>query len=351
MKSRSGVEERRQAARAMPSFGRRVGERLHFLRCGSDGDPLLEFARGVALGLADRPRRLPSRFLYDAEGSRLFERISATPEYYLTRTEARLLADTAAELSTLTGDRTLVELGAGNARKTEILLAAYGERYDSVRYVPIDVSGAALAAVTDALAAKYPRLSLFGLHGPYEAALPFLERFAPLVLLFLGSSVGNLDQVETAAFWQRAHQALVPGDFVLLGVDLVKDPAVIHAAYNDAAGWSAAFTRNVFARMNRELGSAIDLGTIAHEAAYRPDWQRVEIAARFTRRQEILLAPLGETGIIEAGERVVTEISRKFETAALQRYLHLFGFETVRVFTDRDGWYALLLLRREAGLS
>ena len=311
-----------------------------------DADPVLDFARSVALGLSDHPMWLPCRFLYDAEGSRLFERICETPEYYLTRMEATLLDASVATISQVTGDRALVELGAGNARKTERVLAAYTRAYGTAQYVPVDISGEALVQTADALAARYPGVSIRGLHGTYEAVFPLLGRLSPLMLLFLGSTLGNLNQTEAAAFWSKVRCALTPGDFVLLGVDLVKEASAINAAYNDAAEWSAAFTKNIFARMNRELGSEIDLDAIEHEAAYRPEWQRVEIFARMTRRQQIHLAPLGRTITLEAGERVMTEISRKFELAELGAYLSIFGLETVRTFTDPREWYALLLLRR-----
>jgi L-histidine N-alpha-methyltransferase len=311
-----------------------------------NADPVLDFARAVALGLSDHPLWLPCRYLYDAEGSRLFEQICETPEYYLTQTEVTLLDASVATISRLIGDRTLVELGAGNARKTERILAAFTRDYGAARYVPVDISGDALVETANALAARHPGLSIRGLHGTYEAVFPLLGRLSPLVLLFLGSTLGNLNQTEAAAFWRRVRRALTPGDFVLLGVDLVKDAAIINAAYNDAAGWSAAFTKNIFTRMNRELGSEIDLAAIEHEATYRPDWRRVEIFARMTRRQQVRVAPFGRTITLEAGERVMTEISRKFDVAELRAYLSVFGLETVRTFTDPRCWYALLLLRR-----
>jgi len=305
-----------------------------------------EFARAAALGLSDHPRWLPCRYLYDAEGSRLFERITETPEYYLTRTETALLDASADSIARLTGNRTLVELGAGNARKTERILTAYTHGFGAGRYVPVDVSGDALAETTKMLAGPFPKLAIRGVHGTYETVFPLLPSLSPLVLLFLGSTIGNLNQTEAAVFWSEVRCALSPGDFMLLGVDLVKDAAIIDAAYNDAAGWSAAFTKNIFARMNRELGSEIDLDAIDHEAAYRPDWRRVEIFARMTRRQEIRLAPLDRTITLEAGERVMTEISRKFELTELREYLGSFDLETVETFTDSDRPYALLLLRR-----
>ena len=323
--------------------------RREALRGDPPADPALTFARSVALGLSDHPLWLPSRYLYDAEGSRLFEQICETPEYDLTRTEATLLDASVATISRLTGDRTLVELGAGNARKTERILSAYTDDYGAARYVPVDVSGEALAETARALAGRHPTLAIRGLHGTYDAVLPLLPRLSPLVLLFLGSTIGNLNQTEAAGFWENVGRALTPGDFVLLGVDLVKDTAIINAAYNDAAGWSAAFTKNIFARMNRELGSEIDLDAVEHEAAYRPDWRRVEIFARMTRRQEVHLAPLDRTITLKAGDRVMTEISRKFDLTELRAYLRIFDLETVRTFTDPHHWYALLLLRHRGG--
>jgi L-histidine N-alpha-methyltransferase len=210
----------------------------------------------------------------------------------------------------------------------------------------VDVSEYALQQSGAALAARQRDLSIEGLHGTYENAFPLLERLSPLVLLFLGSTVGNLNQTEAAAFWGRVAHALAPGDFVLLGADLVKPAPVLDAAYNDAAGWSAAFTKNIFARMNRELGSGIDMTTVAHEAYYREEWARIEIFARFLKRQTIHVRPLGHSFTVESGERVMTEISRKFDLPDLATYLSTFGLETVRSFTDAKGWYAVILLRR-----
>jgi L-histidine N-alpha-methyltransferase len=319
---------------------------VRIVRCSPELDPVLDFARSVIRGGADRPRWLPCRFLYDAEGSKLFERICETPEYYLTRTETAILKAHAHAISRLTGAATIVELGSGSARKTALLLEAYGRAHGAVRYVPVDVSEHALHESASALAARHRHLSIEALHGTYEHAFPLFERLSPLVLLFLGSTVGNLNQTEAAAFWGRVTHALAPGDFVLLGADLAKPAAILDAAYNDAAGWSAAFTRNIFARMNRELGSGIDLATIAHEARYREEWRRVEIFARFTQRQTIHVRPLSQSFTVEAGERLMTEISRKFNLPELATYLSTFGLQTVRSFTDANGWYAVILLRR-----
>jgi L-histidine N-alpha-methyltransferase len=320
--------------------------RVEIVQGASPQDAVLEFAQAVVLGLSDRPRWTPARFLYDADGSRLFDKITDTPEYYLTRIEADLLEEHATAIARFTGPRTVVELGSGSARKTERLLSAYTRHYGPVRYVPVDVSEDALQRSATSLTRRNPALSIRGLHGTYDAALQELAPLSPVLLLFLGSTVGNLNQTEALGFWRQVSGSLRAGDFVLLGVDLVKDAAVIEAAYNDAAGWSAAFTRNLFARMNRELDAGLDLDAIQHEAIYRPDWRRVEIYARFQRRQTLNVRPLDHELVLETGARIMTEISRKFDLADLGPYLESLGFEVVHAFTDPRSWYALLLLRR-----
>jgi len=310
-----------------------------------------EFADAVALGLSDTPRWIPSRFLYDAAGSQLFERICEQPEYYPTRTEASILAREAARLRDLTGPVALVELGSGSSVKTDHLLAAYTAHGDAIQYVPVDVSASILRMAAERIEETFPSVNVEGLHAEYEDALPLLASYAPVMLLFLGSTVGNLNHAESLAFWRRVSAALPSGGWVLLGVDLVKDPATLHAAYNDAAGVTASFTQNLFARMNRELGAGLDLDAIRHEARWVPTWQRVEIGARFLKRQELTVAPLGRRFVVGAGELVMTEISRKFVLPHLREYLMCFDFETVHVATDPDAWFALLLLRKRARTS
>ena len=309
-------------------------------------DPVRDFGEAVVLGLSDRPRWTPARFLYDAEGSRLFDRITETPEYYLTRLETSLLEDSVGDIAARTGPRTVVELGSGTGRKTELLLSSYSARYGSMRYVPVDVSEEALRHAAHVLARRNPSLTVHALHGTYEAALSQIGDLSPLLLVFLGSTIGNLNQIEALAFWRRVAQALGPDDYMLLGVDLVKDPATIEAAYDDAAGCSQAFTRNLFARMNRELGAGLDLEAIRHEAVYHAEWRRIEIYARFLRNQTLYVRPLDRALPVGAGERVMTEISRKFDLSEVRPYLEVLGFEVVQTITDPRRWYALLLLRR-----
>lgn len=307
------------------------------------------FANAVALGLSDTPRWLPARFLYDAKGSELFEQICDLPEYYLTRTEAAILSRSAATIREITGPVTMIELGSGSAVKTDHLLAAYAEAGRPVRYVPVDVSASILRVAADRIEETFPSVNVAGVHGEYEQAFPLLAEFAPTMLLFLGSTIGNMDHSESVAFWRRVCAAMPLGSFVLLGVDLMKDVDLLEAAYNDAAGVTARFTKNLFVRMNRELGAALDIDRIEHVARWNAEWRRIEIGARFETAQDLHVAPLGRTFRIEAGERIMTEISRKFTIDELEAYLACFGLELIRTLTDDRRWFALMLFRKGDG--
>jgi L-histidine N-alpha-methyltransferase len=333
----------------MPAASRAVRRQPELAPALRAEDPALEFAKAVVIGLSDRPRWLPCRFLYDERGSRLFELITETPEYYLTRTETGILAGAADEVRTLTGPRTLVELGSGASVKTRYLLSAYADVRHTMEYVPVDVSDSALHAAKRALAQSHPTVRVRVVHGTYDAVFPMLPRLSPLLLVFLGSTIGNFNQTEALVFWTQVSRYLRRGDFVLVGVDLVKDASILNAAYNDMAGYSAAFTTNLFARMNRVLGSGVDVSTIRHRAVYNAPWQRIEISAEFEADQTIAVRPLERSFDIAAGESVMTEISRKFVLADFEEYLRTFGLEVRRTFTDARGWYGVLLLERAAG--
>jgi len=271
------------------------------------------FAQSVVRGLSDHPRWLHCRYLYDAEGSDIFERICEQPEYYQTRTEAVLLAEHAAEIRALTGDATLVELGSGSSIKTRHLLRAWTAGGRTAQYFPVDISHAMLRQSCAALAREHRGLEVRGVAASYERAFPLLRDLSPLVLVFLGSTIGNFNPQELRGFLDRVSANLSTGDHVLLGIDLVKDVRTLEAAYNDAAGWSAAFTKNLFARMNRELGQRLDLDAIEHVAYYDGMLDRIEIYARFAREQVIGFPELGRRFRIARGEMILTEISRKFE--------------------------------------
>jgi iron(II)-dependent oxidoreductase len=304
------------------------------------------FAQSIVRGLSDTPRWLSCRYLYDAEGSALFEAITRQPEYYLTRTEDALLREHATALRARIGSSTLVELGSGSSSKTRHLLRAWTAGGRRARYVPVDISHDMLEASAAALDAEFPMLDVCALAGTYEQAFARLREFSPLVLLFLGSSLGNLDRTDTAAFLERVAGALSPGDHLLLGLDLVKDAATLEAAYDDAAGVSAAFTRNLFARMNRDLGTRLDLDAIQHVAYWNESRERIDIFARFTRGAVVELPELERRFRLAPGEMVLTEVSRKFRLPEMAAVGARHGFDTVATFIHGTHPFALQLLRR-----
>jgi len=304
------------------------------------------FAISVAQGLARHPRRLSCRYLYDARGSALFEQITEQPEYYLTSAEAALLGAHADEIRALVGPATLVELGSGTSAKTRHLLDAWTRRDAASAYVAVDICAPVVSESCAALEREYPGLDVRGIAGTYEQAMPWLAALSPLVLAFLGSTIGNFDDAEMDDFLDRLARSLRPGDHLLLGVDLVKDIAALEAAYDDAAGVTAQFTRNLFARMNRELGTKLDLDAIEHVALYNERKERIDIFARFTRETVLELPSLGQSFRIAAGEVIQTEISRKFRSAEMALRASRHGFEWVHTFTDEGGRFASLLLRR-----
>jgi L-histidine N-alpha-methyltransferase len=296
--------------------------------------------------LSDTPRWLPSRYLYDAQGSALFDEITREPEYYLTRTEAGILERSADEIAETVGPATLIELGSGYSIKTSHLFRAFTEAHGEMTYVPVDVSRAAIAEARVRIAEHHPRVTVAPIEGQYEQAFPLFARHAPSMVMFLGSTIGNFNHGESLTFWRRVSEALLPGDHFLLGVDLVKDTNVLEAAYNDAAGVTPRFTRNLFVRMNRELGAGIDLDALEHVARYNAEWQRIEISARFRSAQTVHIRPLGTAIEIGEGEQVMTEISRKFVVQDLTRYLACFGLEAERAWTDEREWFAEMLLKK-----
>jgi L-histidine N-alpha-methyltransferase len=304
-----------------------------------------DFALSVAEGLSAEPKWLDCTYLYDETGSKLFGLICEQPEYYLTRTETRILRDNAAEISAITGNVNLIELGSGYSAKTTHILSAYLELIDDPHYVPVDVSHAALHAARKAIAASHPEVQFSGIMGTYESVIALIPSLSPAMVIFLGSTVGNMNESQANVFFRDLAGQLSSDDFVLLGIDLAKEDKLIEAAYNDAAGITAAFTLNLFARMNRELGSDIDLGHLEHLARYSPTRRRIETHVRFETDQDVYLEPLERTLSLRAGEEVLVEISRKFVLDEMVPELEASGLRICRSFTDARGWLALLLLR------
>jgi L-histidine N-alpha-methyltransferase len=318
------------------------------IQAGSLQDPVQSFAVSVCKGLEKQPRQLECRFLYDAHGSELYEKICSQPEYYLTRAEAEILQQYAGEISRETGPCHLIELGSGSSVKTDYLLSAYQAQHTNVCYTPIDISATALKMAGKAIIANKPDVQVVGIHGTYNDSFQLIRHTSPALVVFLGSTLGNFNEEEEHEFWQEISQHMQIGDYLLLGVDLVKDIPIIEAAYNDAAGITAAFTRNYFTRMNRELGSSLDLDQIKHVAFFNPEKSRMEIYLKFTEAQKIFIESLQKTFSVAEGEMLQVEISRKFHLPAVKDCLKAHGFQTLQTYTDDKSWFGLILFQKNS---
>ncbi|WP_221356864.1 L-histidine N(alpha)-methyltransferase [Streptomyces beigongshangae] len=307
---------------------------------------LPEDATGAALradvldGLTRTPKTLPPKWFYDALGSELFEEITALPEYYPTRAEREILAGRAPEIAAATGARTLVELGSGSSEKTGYLLDALpGLR----TYVPVDVSGSALAQAGGALAAGRPSLHVHALIADFTGGLTLPATPGPRLVAFLGGTIGNLLPAERAAFLASVRSLLSPGDALLLGTDLVKDESVLVAAYDDAAGVTAAFNKNVLAVVNRELGADFDPDGFDHVARWDPGREWIEMRLRARSALTVKIPALGLAVEFAAGEEMRTEVSAKFREEGVRAELAAAGLGLTHWWTDAGGRFALSL--------
>lgn len=317
---------------------------LTYLDDGADARAQL--VADVRAGLGRRPYTLPPKYFYDGQGSELFEKITRLPEYYQTRTEAALLERVAPRLVGDLAPQTLVELGAGSARKTHILLEALGEAGGGA-YVAFDVSDDALRDALERLRHDAPWLATHGVVGDFDRHLDRLPvGEAPRLLVLLGGTIGNLDPPGQLAFLSDAAGLLGPDDGLLLGMDLVKEPAVLEAAYDDAAGVTAEFNRNVLRVLNRELAGDFPVEDFAHVARWDAPEERIEMRLRAPRATEVSLPEADLTVPLEAGEEILTEISCKFTRDSATRRLAQAGLELARWETDEQGQFALAVARR-----
>lgn len=308
-------------------------------RLRTEDDDSGDFVRALLAGLSATPKQIPCKFFYDAAGSALFEQICALPEYYVTRTELALLARHAGEFGTLIGpDAELVEFGAGSGRKVRLLLDAM------VRpraYLPIDISSEYLAASAARLDADYPELIVKPVAADFSRpfALPALTCGARRrVGFFPGSTIGNFEPEAALHFLKNAAR-LLDGGGLLVGVDLAKDPAILHAAYNDAAGITAAFNKNLLARANREFGADFDLSRFYHWACYNPLRQRIEMYLISAARQNVKIA--GHVVSFTEGEAVHTENSHKHTVEGFRALAAAAGFTPRAVWCDPARLFSL----------
>ncbi|MFF3483168.1 L-histidine N(alpha)-methyltransferase [Streptomyces sp. NPDC002701] len=294
----------------------------------------------VLHGLTHTPKTLPPKWFYDALGSELFERITALPEYYPTRAEREILAARAPEIAAATGARTLVELGSGSSEKTRHLLDALPALHT---YVPVDVSGSALTQAGEALAAERPALDVHALIADFTGGLTLPGTPGPRLVAFLGGTIGNLLPAERASFLASVRSLLSPGDALLLGTDLVKDASVLVAAYDDAAGVTAAFNKNVLSVVNRELGADFDPGRFAHVARWNAEEEWIEMRLRALSALTVKIPALDLAVEFAEGEELRTEVSAKFREAGVRAELAATGLELTHWWTDTGGRFALSL--------
>ncbi|MFE7524196.1 L-histidine N(alpha)-methyltransferase [Kitasatospora sp. NPDC057542] len=297
----------------------------------------------VQHGLTAQPKWLPPKWFYDARGSELFEEITRLPEYYPTRAERAILTDRAGEIAAATGARTLVELGSGSSEKTRLLLDALRALGTLEAYVPVDVSESALTAAGVALAAEYPGLAVRGVLADFTARLGLPPEGGPRLVAFLGGTLGNLLPPERAAFLRGLRAALDPGDFLLLGTDLVKDPAVLVAAYDDGAGVTSEFNRNVLNVLNRELGADFDPDAFEHVALWDAEQEWIEMRLRSLRTQTVKIPALDLPVHFTRGEELRTEVSAKFRRERVAGELSAAGLRLSHWWTDPEGRFGLSL--------
>lgn len=297
-------------------------------------------------GLSERPKRLPHKLFYDAQGSRLFERITELPEYYLTRTERAIFQKFGTKIVEQAGTNlTLIELGAGSASKTRILVQAQARRQLRVEFYPVDVSSAALEAAVASLNGNIRNLRVHPIVADYSECVPFVDLAGPKLVLFIGSSIGNFEPEEAVQFLKRVRASLRRGDALLLGFDMLKNPDVLHAAYKDAQGVTAEFNRNVLARINRELGGQFDVEAFQHVAFWNAERSRIEMHLESRMRQQVWVRDLGVKFNFAEGERIHTENSYKFTKDSIAEMIAKGGFHLEKTWTDPKRWFSVVLVR------
>ena len=303
-------------------------------------------ALSILTTLWDQPRWLEAYHLYDQRGSDLFEQICELPEYYLTRTENAILEAHAAEIIADAPVRCVAELGAGFSKKTVHLLTEQLRQRGPSIFAPIDVSLTGLLASQAAVQKSFPQIEFHGLHARYEEAIASINRELPTLFVFLGSTIGNFNHTDFPRFFRALSAAMGPHDFLLLGADRVKPVKILEDAYDDSRGITAEFILNVFRNINRLLKSNFDLGGMRYLSWFNRDWQQIEMYAVAAESQEIRFADLDSSFQWRKDEKILVEISRKFDPQRLQEQLCFFGLAPVMHFTDANEWFSVLLFKK-----
>ncbi|GHE82879.1 histidine N-alpha-methyltransferase [Amycolatopsis deserti] len=299
----------------------------------------------VREGLSAEQKWLPSKWFYDATGSRLFEDITALPEYYPTRSEREVLAREAGEIARITGAHTLVELGSGSSEKTRLLLDGLRDHGSLRTFVPLDVSESALAEAVEAIQAGYPGLDVRGVVGDFTEHLGLLPGEPPRLVAFLGGTIGNFLPADRGKFLRSVRDVLAGGEWFLLGTDLVKDAGTLVRAYDDAAGVTAEFNRNVLRVVNEVLGADFDPDSFEHVAHWDAENEWIEMRLRTPKAVRVSIPGAGMEVSFEAGEYIRTEISAKFRREGVTTELADAGFAVEHWWTDAVGRFGVSLAR------
>ncbi|BDY27632.1 L-histidine N(alpha)-methyltransferase [Mycolicibacterium mageritense] len=299
--------------------------------------------RDVRDGLTKTPKELPPKWFYDSVGSDLFDQITRLPEYYPTRTEAQILRDRSAEIAAAAGADTLVELGSGTSEKTRMLLDAMRDGGQLRRFIPFDVDAGVLQAAGKAIGREYSGIEIDAVCGDFEEHLGKIPRVGRRLVIFLGSTIGNLTPGPRAEFLETLADTLQPGDSLLLGTDLVKDTGRLVRAYDDSAGVTAEFNRNVLVVVNRELDADFDLGAFEHVARWNDTEERIEMWLRARSAQRVRVAALDLDVAYAAGEEMLTEVSCKFRSDGVAAELAKAGLRQTHWWTDAAGDFGLTL--------
>lgn len=311
-------------------------------------DDPLESGKDVIAGLSAKQKSLPPKYFYDQRGSELFEQICELPEYYPTRTETAILEEYSGAIAQKTGPCEIVELGSGSSTKSRILLDAYQDAGYPLRYLPVDVSDTMLTESAEKLLQEYPAMSIWAIACTYEPALKALppKQLPARMIAFIGSTLGNLQPAECEAFLEKISETLEVGDYFLLGIDLQKEISILESAYNDAQGVTAAFNLNMLRHLNRQFKGNFNLDNFAHVALYNSQKKQIEMYLESLVAQTVRLEVLDLTVEFEGGDRILSEVSRKFSLEEIANSLSTHRLKAVETFTDTKQRFGLMLCQK-----
>lgn len=304
--------------------------------------------KSILAGLTSEQKYISSKYFYDELGSRLFDKITCLPEYYLTRTEIRILLDASPQIAGKLKDVDIIELGSGDSTKITILLESIlPENMVSVRYMPVDVNESAIKTLAQKLSGKFPGLRVNGIIADFETQLAMIPRCGRRLFCFFGSTLGNFSREGSRQFFSDLGKIMAPGDMFLLGVDMVKSRDVLDNAYNDSQQVTAAFNRNILNVINKRVGTNFHTELFDHIAFYNEGRSRIEMYLRARKKMEISSPYLSGNIMITEGESIHTENSHKFTNSHIESLAEAGDLEIVNIFTDKKNWFSVIKFQKE----